>query len=199
MWSALLLVPLNHLFRQQPWATRRLAPFSGAQGRFCLDGDGDGDGIAPPHFTFRIAEDGSLIQAEGDAYDVEVEMPRRALASLADGPQAVFAQAQIRGRAELAEALREVFQHLRPDIEDDLAKLVGDVAARRIVGWMTDQAAQLRRGAEALATGLRENLQHEAQMLPGRADYERFRGETLSLQQAADGLQTRLQRLERPR
>lgn len=196
MWSALLLAPLNHLLRQQTWAARRLAAFAGAQGRFCLGGMADGS-ASPLSVAFRIADDGLLAEATGEAYGVEVIVSSDALSALASGPQAVLANAHIRGRADLAEAMREVFRHLRPDFEDDLARLIGDIPAHRLSRFVAAQAHRLQRDTGVLAQGLSENLQHEARLLPDRADFERFREDTLRLQQATEGLRLRLQRLDK--
>jgi ubiquinone biosynthesis accessory factor UbiJ len=195
MWSALLLAPLNHLLRQQTWAARRLAAFSGEQGRFCLGGTADGSS-SPLSVRFQIADDGLLGEAVGEAYGVEVIVSSEALCALTAGPQAVLASAHVRGRADLAEAIREVFRHLRPDLEDDLARLIGDIPAHRLSRFIGTRAGRLQCDVGALLQGVRENLQYEAQVLPCRADLERFRADTLTLQQATDGLLSRLRRLD---
>lgn len=197
MWSVLLLAPLNHLLRQQTWATRRLATFAGEQGCFRLGGLAEDLTSPPLRFAFRIADDGLLGQATGEAYGVEVIVSSDALSALRAGPQGLLANAHIRGRADLAEALREIFRDLRPDFEDDLARLIGDIAAHRLSRLVAAQAARLQHDIGALAQGVRENLQHEAQLLPNHAEIERFREDVASLHQASEGLLLRLQRLDR--
>lgn len=70
-------------------------------------------------------------------------------------PAAIVGVGGVTGSTALADELRHLARHLRPDVAEELSKIVGDVAAERMVGaargllrWQADAA---RRLAEALA------------------------------------------------
>ena len=64
---------------------------------------------------------------------VSISLPADApLRDLIDRPS-LFASGRISGSAELAECLGFVFRNLRWGAENDLSRLVGDIAARRLV------------------------------------------------------------------
>src|SRR5690606_705294 len=86
---------------------------------------------------------------------------------------------------------------LRWDAEDDLARLVGDVAAVRLVG----AARSLARGAGRSATRLGENmgeyLVEESRQVLGRHAFEDWRARLDDMRQGLQRLEQRIDRLER--
>ncbi len=104
---------------------------------------------------------------------------------------------EIRGDAQIAEKFQALLRLLRPDLEEDLALLVGDVAAHR--------AGQLARGTlrwtrSALATLWRdvgEYASHERRDLVSRPEGEAFLRDVDALREDVDRLAARLELLER--
>ena len=117
-----------------------------------------------------------------------------------EAPQAVLQRhgVEIRGDAHVAAAFRELGMLLRPDLEEALSRVVGDVPAHQ-VGELTRLA--LSWGQRAAATALvnvSEYLAHERRDLVPRNEGDQFlRGVDL-LREDVDRLEARLDALTRP-
>jgi ubiquinone biosynthesis protein UbiJ len=98
---------VNQLLGRETWARERLEAFQGqgAEVHFPL--------LAPLRV---VIAPGGRIQ-EGDAE-----------------PAAIVSLGGITGSSALADELRYLAKHLRPDVEEELSRFVGDVAAQRLVG-----------------------------------------------------------------
>ena len=102
----------------------------------------------------------------------------------------------IRGDAELAQKFRELAMLLRPDVEEELSKLIGDTPAH--------QALRLARavtgfGQRAVRTGVRnvaEYLAHERGDLVPRAEAEDFYRGVERLREDLDRLEARTRLME---
>lgn len=122
-----------------------------------------------------------------------------ALARLASpDPEEVLRRGDVRieGDAELAQRFRELALLLRPDVEEELARLLGDTAAHRL--W---RAAQLmlgfgRRAADTAVRNVAEYLAHERGDLVPRAEADQFLAGVDRLREDADRLEARLALLE---
>jgi ubiquinone biosynthesis accessory factor UbiJ len=115
---------INHLLRSAPWALERLAPHAGKTiaVRF---------GPLPLHFA--VEPSGELRAVTLDKWaDVTIDLkPSLMLRALTDG-RAALNQATIFGDTAFAQTLSYVTQYLQWDYEEDLSKVVGDIAAHRI-------------------------------------------------------------------
>jgi ubiquinone biosynthesis accessory factor UbiJ len=104
----------------------------------------------------------------------------------------------IRGDAEVAQKFRELTLLLKPDIEEELARLIGDTPAH--------QALRLVRlatgfGRRAAATGVRnvaEYLAHESRDLVSAPEAEDFYRGVERLREDLDRLDARTRLLEQP-
>jgi ubiquinone biosynthesis accessory factor UbiJ len=105
----------------------------------------------------------------------------------------------ISGDAEVAEKFRELAQLLRPDFEEELAMLVGDVPAHQL-GRLARFGADLgRRAAETTLTNLAEFLAHERGDLVSRPEGEQFLRGVDQVREGVDRLEARLELLLRRR
>ncbi|MGB5105045.1 MAG: SCP2 sterol-binding domain-containing protein [Steroidobacteraceae bacterium] len=123
-----------------------------------------------------------------------------ALLSLA-GPKAGGALrgggVRIEGDAEVAQKFRELLSQAQPDFEEELARVVGDVAARRVANVARGFLDWGRKASESLATNVVEYLQEEGRDLPTRVEVEEFLAGVDRLRDDAERLEARLERLER--
>ena len=126
---------LNHLLEAAPWARDRLAPFAGRTWRVEL---------APlPDLSFVVRENGMLDASDALEPHLVVTLTPAALPALARRDETVIREMTFAGDAELAAALQYLARHLEWDVEEDLSRVVGDVAAHRRRG-----RPRLRRVAE---------------------------------------------------
>lgn len=183
-----LLSVLNHLLAQNTWALSRLAPFSGRTGRIS---------VGKFSLSFVISEDGRLASYSGVEHEVSIFLPPDTLASLISRPGAVMTKVQVTGFVELAETLGSVFRHLRWDLGSDLAGVVGEIAAERLVKGGASLVAQLAKTGDSLSRALAEYLAYETSILASKPDDEKLLWAIEEQRDAVDRLEARVRILER--
>ncbi|KAG0778097.1 hypothetical protein G6F22_011437 [Rhizopus arrhizus] len=100
-----------------------------------------------------------------------------------------FAEAtHISGDAALVQVVADLSKQLRWDPEDALARVVGDIAALRIVGGARAAADGARTAGRRLAENVSEYLAEESGVLAGRPALEQWRLDLAELNARADAL-----------
>ena len=103
---------------------------------------------------------------------------------------------ELTGDAHVATQLKKLLALTRPDPEEELSRLVGDVAAHGI-GDLVRGIGQWGRDARGiLRQNISEYLQEESRALPSRYEVERFRGRVELLRDDVARLEARIRRLE---
>lgn len=103
---------------------------------------------------------------------------------------------ELTGDAHIATQLKKLLELARPDPEEELSRLVGDVAAHGI-GDVVRGIGQWGRDARGiLRQNIGEYLQEESRALPSRYEVERFRGRVELLRDDVARLEARIRRLE---
>ncbi|MBV9345222.1 MAG: hypothetical protein JO341_09595 [Gammaproteobacteria bacterium] len=102
----------------------------------------------------------------------------------------------VSGDAQLAEQFAELLALLRPDPEEELSLLTGDVAAHRLGGLARAGVDFTRRAASTGLRNLAEYLAHERRDLVPRTEAESFLRGVDTLREDLDRLQARLALLE---
>ena len=103
---------------------------------------------------------------------------------------------RIEGDAEVAEKFRDLLTHARPDFEEELARVVGDVAARNIANVARGVLDFGRRTARSLAGSVSEYLQEEGRDVPTRTELEEFLAGVDRIRDDVERAEARLARLE---
>jgi ubiquinone biosynthesis accessory factor UbiJ len=145
----------------------------------------------------RVESTGSTLRITRGETGADAEIvggPFGLLALGGDSPDAVLQRGgvDIRGDAELAQKFRELLLLLRPDLEDDLALLVGDVPAHQIGRFARGALKWTRKAALTGAENLAEYLGHERQDLVPRKEGEQFLRGVDSLREDVDRLDARI-------
>ncbi len=152
----------------------------------------------------RISCDGTaLAVAPGDApADATLRGGPLALLGLAGpAPQALLQRGAvaISGDAELAQQFRELLGLLRPDPEEDLAGLLGDVTAHQLAHLLRAGAGWSAQAAGTALRNLAEYLAHERGHLVPRHEGEQFLRGVDQLREGVDRAAARLELLARRR
>ncbi|MCP4637625.1 MAG: hypothetical protein GY848_14260 [Methyloversatilis sp.] len=190
MVTGAALPVLNHLLDQAPGAHARLQRHAGATARLQLGGVG---------LSFSIAEDGRLLADDSETPAVTLRLPADALLKAMHNGDAVVRDARIDGDAALAETLGQVLRGLRWDAAEDLSRLVGDVAAERLVAGARGALSAGRDLGDRLLTSTGEYVADEANIVMRRAAITDFSNEVDVLRDDSARLQKRLEALERKR
>ncbi|MFO1363076.1 MAG: SCP2 sterol-binding domain-containing protein [Burkholderiales bacterium] len=179
---------LNHLLEAAPWARERLAPFAGRSWRVTL---------APlPDLTFAVLETGLLDASDASEPHLVIALTPAALPALARRDETVLREMTFTGDAELAAALQYLARHLEWDVEEDLSRAVGDVAAHRIAGGARDFLAWQKEAALRLGQNFAEYLTEEADVIAPRTEVAAFARAVDDLRDAVERLEKRIARLE---
>jgi ubiquinone biosynthesis protein UbiJ len=184
MVEQLFLAALNHLLAGANWACARLQPFAGRQARIDM----------PPFaFAFEIDADGHVRpNPDPEGADVVIRLPADTPFLLPHGIAKIMAGANVEGNAEFATELSFVFRNLRWDAEEDLSKLFGDIAARRIVRGATGFLGWQKQLAENLAANVSEYLAQEQSLLVTAGEFNVHREDMVRLNAALTQLEKRL-------
>jgi ubiquinone biosynthesis protein UbiJ len=138
----------------------------------------------------------SLRISRGDAgADAEiVGGPFGLLALGGERPEAVVQRGdvEIRGDAELAQKFRELILLLRPDPEEELSLVVGDVPAHQIGRFARMARGWTHRAASTTVQNIAEYLGHERQHLVPRNEGEQFLRGVDAVREDVDRLEARI-------
>lgn len=105
----------------------------------------------------------------------------------------------IEGDAEVAQTFSELIKHARPDLEEELSHLIGDVAAHQLGTTARSLLDFTRRAAATFAQNLSEYLQEEGRDVPSRTEAEEFIADVDKLRDDVERLEARIAMLERQR
>ncbi len=103
---------------------------------------------------------------------------------------------QVRGDAEIADLYRKLFALARPDLEEELSRLVGDLPARRLAQLAQQTFGWLRDAQRSAGQNVAEYLQEESRDLVNKSELDEFLNGVDGLREIADRVEARLARLE---
>jgi ubiquinone biosynthesis protein UbiJ len=106
---------------------------------------------------------------------------------------------RIDGDAEIAQKFRELLRYARPDFEEELSRVFGDVAAHNLANLARGFFAWGRRASDSLATNVAEYLQEEGRDVPTRIELDEFLSDVDRLREDVDRFEARMVRLESSR
>jgi ubiquinone biosynthesis protein UbiJ len=177
---------LNHVLRASPLAMQRLARHAGRTAAFH---------VGPVWLAFTVQTTGEVTAAlPSAARDLEVRISPFLLPRLAAGEEAAFRDIEMQGDMELAQEISYLARNLRWDAAEDLSKVVGDVAAERIVGGAKALRDWGREAALRTAQGAAEYWTEESPLIASRVKVAGFVEEVSRLAEAVDRLGKRVDR-----
>jgi ubiquinone biosynthesis protein UbiJ len=160
--------------------------------------------VVPDILRLRVSSNGQTLTVLRDDAPADATLRGGALSLLAlasESAQAVIQRGDIAigGDSEVAQGYRELAQLLRPDLEEELSLLIGDVPAHQL-GRLARLAADWSgRAADTTLRNLAEYLGHERGDLVSRNEGEQFLRGVDALRESVDRLQARLELIARRR
>jgi ubiquinone biosynthesis protein UbiJ len=148
----------------------------------------------------RVASTGLTLAVTADEREADATVTGGPLGLLALAGAGAQAQLQrgdvtISGDAQLAEKFRELAQLLRPDVEEELSLVIGDVPAHQLARLARAGAGWAATAAHTTLENLAEYLAHERGDLVPRNEGEQFLRGVDALREGVDRLAARLERL----
>ena len=178
---------VNHVLKAAPLAMERLARHAGRTAAFH---------VGPVTLAFTVQTTGEVAAAvEGAARDLDVRISPFLLPRLAAREEAAFREIEMQGDMELAQEISFLAKNLTWDAEEDLSKVVGDIAAHRIVstarafiGWSADAGVRMAQGAAEYWT-------EEAPLIAPRVKVDTLVNGVAELRDAVERLEKRIGKL----
>ena len=178
---------LQHLTGQNNWSRAHLLPFSGKLVQF---------EIAFIKTNLLILGDGSLsIAGETTAPEATIHVPPSLALRILAGDEAAKTQIKIEGDAHLATELSKILQLMRWDFEEDLSKIVGDIAANKTVSASKKAFTEARKQTINVAEMVSEFWQEEKPILAKKRHVTQFNAEVDTLKSDVARFEKRLEKL----
>lgn len=178
---------LNHLLRSERWAVERLARHAGRQLR-----------VDAGLIDIRLGIDAQglfvLNEHQGEP-DVTLTLPSDILVRALVDRSKLFSSVKLGGSVDVAETLAFVFRNLKWDAEADLAAVIGDIPAHRLVKIGQSLADSLQDAARNTAENIREYAVEESAMLVAPSDIVAFGEAVNRLRDGVARLEKRLAQL----
>jgi ubiquinone biosynthesis protein UbiJ len=165
---------------------------SGGSGYLLVESTGDS-------LKLSFVTAGTLASAPPDA--IVTGGPLSLLTLSGSAPEAVLQRGDVRidGDAELAQKFRELALLLRPDLEEELSLVLGDVPAHQLGRFARAAFGWTRKAAATTVRNVAEYLGHERQDLVPRSEAEQFLQGVDTVREDVDRLAARIDLLTRPR
>lgn len=179
---------INHLLAQEPWARQQLQRHAGKVA--CID-------AGTVALRLRVTADGMLEAAPADEpARVTIRVKLSDLPLIAQNRERAFSYVQIEGDADFANAISSLSTSLRWEAESDLEKVVGPVAAVRMVSGARAAVEAVKTGHQKLAENVAEFLLDEKQMLIRPQAVDQFSADVARLRDDVERAAKRLAKLE---
>jgi ubiquinone biosynthesis protein UbiJ len=103
---------------------------------------------------------------------------------------------ELTGDAHAAERFQRLMAYVKPDLEEELSGVVGDIAAHRIGDIARGIRDWTRDARSTMGANIREYLQEESRDLPSRYEVDHFAERVGTLRDDVERLEARLDRLQ---
>jgi ubiquinone biosynthesis accessory factor UbiJ len=209
MLTATLENVLNRGLPRSPRAQQLCAELAGRSVAIAIDGHSRRILVESTGLSLQLRVVGAASLALPGAGTISPESPADALISggpfsllalSGPAPEAVLQRGAVRiaGDAELAQKFRELALLLRPDLEEELSLLVGDVPAHQLGRFARAAVAWTRKAASTTVRNAAEYLGHERRDLVPRSEADQFLQGVDTLREDVDRLAARIDLLTRP-
>lgn len=183
---------VNHLLSRQASLTSLLKTHAGKTA--CFD-------VGIVQLYLCVTGEGLLRQVEQSVADkkpaVSIRInPTELPAILADMKQA-FSHVKIEGDADFAKTISEVVMHLQWDAEEDLAPLIGDIAAVRLVQFARASLHNAKVSSQSFIDSVAEYLLEEQPVLLRRQKRLEFSVQVMTVRDDTERLAKRIALLEK--
>lgn len=199
LFGSPVVAAINHLLSRQPALAAKLMAHAGKVA--AIDA-----GVL--HLALRVGGDGLLQDAAGEgavtedagtasAANVTIRIHPADLPQILADMSRAFAYVNISGDAEFAKTISDVANGLHWEAEEDLAPLVGDIAAVRIVRAGREAVDAMKTGSRKLAENVAEYLLEENPTLLYRAAGDAFASDVAVLRDDVERLAKRVALLQK--
>lgn len=187
MFKPLIQFVLQHLMQQNSWTAPLLQPYAHKNLRIDFK-------VAQVMLT--ILNSGELaIAADSATADATVHLPPSLAMRLLRQDPLAYSLIKIEGDATLGMEVGKILSAIRWDVEDDLSKIVGDIAAYQVVQLGQEKLQRWQGQAKNLGEMLVEYWQEERPIIAKKIHIEQFNRSVDRLREDTDRLEQRVEKL----
>lgn len=182
------IAAINHLLAQEAWARAKLMPHAGKIAVL------DAGMLA---VRLKVAVDGMLEAATTDDMPtVTIRVQLSDLPIIMQNRERAFSYVKIEGDADFANTISQLSQSLRWEAEDDLSKVVGDIAATRIVAGARSAFDAAKSVHQSVSENVAEYFLEENPLLIRPQAVAEFTGDVTRLRDDVARLAKRIDKLK---
>jgi ubiquinone biosynthesis protein UbiJ len=188
--SPLSIIPstINHLLAQEPWARDKLAAHAGKIARF--------DAVVL-RFDLAVTADGMLAMAQDHAApQVTIRVNPSELPLILQNRERAFSYVTVEGDADFANTISQISRSLHWEAEADLSKLVGDIAATKLVAGAKAVFHAAKETQQTMAENLAEYFLEEKPMLVRPQAVMDFGSDVAKIRDDIERMAKRIEKLE---
>ena len=179
---------VNHLLDRESQARDRLQHHAGKIA--CFD-------LGLLRFSLRVDADGLVATAAADVIpDVTIRIKPADLPLILQNRERAFSYVSISGDADFANTISQVSQSVSWDVEDDLSRVVGDIAAVRLVAGVKSIAGSALATQRKLVESTAEYFLEENPMLIRLQPIRDFAVDVARVRDDVERLAKRIERLK---
>ena len=154
-----------------------------------------------------------VLRAEGERIQLQNDQSTPADATLSGSPLGLLSLAnqqaksqasglgsssvRIEGDAEVAQNFSELLKQAKPDIEEELSRIIGDVAAHQLGNTVRSLLGFGRRVGDTILQNVGEYLSEEGRDVPNKTEADEFNRDVDTLRDDVERLEARLNALAR--
>ena len=188
MISTSVSAAINHLLAQESWARNELIRHAGKTALF------DAGMVS---VRLKVAVDGMLQSAGGgDAANVTIRVKLSDLPQIAQNRERAVSYVQIEGDADFANSISRLAQNLRWEAEADIARVIGDIPATRLVAGVKAVAETAKTTHRKIVENVAEYFLDEQPLLVRPQAVADFAREVAKLRDDVERLAKRIEKLE---
>lgn len=166
MIDAVVISSINRVLRRNSWALQRLQAHTGKTARV---------ECATVRLDLTVLQGGEVANADTAATpQVTIALTPGVMLRVLMRDEAVWNEIAITGDTDFATAINHVWRNLRWDIEEDLARLFGDIVAHRMVQAGRTLDHWRAQSFDNLARSFAEYWTEEQPLIARALDVERF-------------------------
>ena len=178
---------INHLLRSASWARDALGRHAGKTARF---------EVFPFAVSLTVLDSGEVAPAAADAAPAAtVKLAPGLMLRLAARDASAWREIGITGDTDFAAAIHHVTRNLRWDVEEDLSRVFGDIAAHRMAETGRTFQRWGEQAVENTGRAFAEYWTEEQPLIAGARDLEEFGRAVDQLRDDAARLEKRIEQL----
>ena len=179
---------LNHLLDAEPWARARLTAFADSMVELRCD--------PLPPLRLAITSEGRLRPAGPEASaSLVMKFGPEVIPALIKGEDHLLRAVQTEGDSRLASEMLFLVRYLRWDAEEDLSRVLGDVAAHRLASGAREFFSLQREALARTAENIVDYMLEERELVAHSESFEEHRLAVAQLRDAIERLEKRVGRL----